>query len=159
MPKQRKRKEVTQRNQVRKATQVKPEESKTVRHLREQQMDLNRKLSDARRAASDLKVEFDKASHAASELERKLKGRDRLVADMHNNHVDMRRSLIEIRELHMPGHSWTDAVTGELFQMCKTCDMQRWPCPTYRKIKTPEHLVVTSLLDMERDLSKEHRDD
>jgi hypothetical protein len=88
------------------------------------------------------------------DLERKLRARERDVAEMHNNHIKMRGSLTQIREMHLPERPTYD-VNEDV--PCRECQ-KRWPCPTYRKIRTPDHVVVSSLLDIARDLAKEDED-
>lgn len=87
-----------------------------------------------------------------SELERKLKAREKLTADMHNNHVLMRQSLADIRTMHMPTTRYKP--DGDPIEVCSTCGCM-WPCNTYSVIAMPEQVAITGLLMIEQDLTKE----
>lgn len=76
----------------------------------------------------------------AEDLERKLKGQEKLTTDMHNNHVQMRLALSDIRDLHMP--------EGE---DCRECG-RPWPCTTYSRIKMPDQVAITGLILIEQQL-------
>lgn len=113
-------------------------------------MTLLAELSESRRELSLVSRELEVTAKALAEDQRKLKAREKDVVDMHNNHVKMRLSLTEIRELHLPVRPTYDP---EEDVPCSECN-KRWPCPTYKKINTPDHLVVSSLMEMQRDLSR-----
>lgn len=115
------------------------------------------KLDEQRRVDGQelrsLRQEKQLLERSVSELERKLKGQEKLTSDMHNNHTLMRKSLAEIRDMHFPR-----AVTrpdGTTFQVCETCRGIAWPCRTYSIIQMPEQVAITGLLMIEQDLTKE----
>lgn len=125
-----------------------------IQSLLDRQSELHAKAREAESAVVSLRRSEEAQSKQILDLERKLKARERDVTEMHNNHVKMRGSLSTIRELHLPERPTYD-VDEDV--PCAECQ-KRWPCPTYRKIRTPDHVVVSSLLDMARDLAKEDQD-
>lgn len=109
--------------------------------------------NEYRKEAQSLRQSDEAQRKQILDLERKLRSRDQDVVNMHDNHVKMRRSLTEIRELHLPIEPTYDPSDDVPCQECG----KRWPCPTYRKIRTPDHVVVSSLIEMERSLLREEQ--
>lgn len=130
--------------------QTPPQQKSRIQSLLDVQHQLHGEKREAVQLANALQLANRTLERDLRETERKLKARDKDVADMHNNHIKMRESLTIIRELHLPVEPSYD-VHDDV--PCAECG-KRWPCPTYRKIRTPDHVVVSSLIDMVRTMER-----
>lgn len=124
--------------------------------LQQRLLKLEENHRSERQELSQLRSEHASLLKENANLERKLKGSEKLTVDMHANHVKMRQALADIRDLHMyvNTNSYVHHKDGtvERLQKCGGCG-EGWPCATYRKIQMPEHLIVSSLIEMERELA------
>lgn len=120
-------------------------EKSRVNSLLQQLSKLHGERREVEQSLRELQREHAALQKKSASLERSFKGAQKMTVDMHNNHIEMRKALTEVRELHRFRINDYDT------KVCQECYVD-WPCPTYKAIRMPEQAAITSLLLIEQQL-------